>query len=126
MKITIETKAPSEMRYATLGDYWWESNGDLVIQVSDMGNWKYNAAVALHEFIEVMLTKDRGIQEPDIMAFDVAFEKARKEGDTSEPGDAPLAPYRKEHRFSENLERLFIAELGVNWKEYETEVENMP
>lgn len=31
----------------------------------------------------------------------------------------PNAPYRKEHFFATSLERLFSAELDVDWQEYE-------
>jgi hypothetical protein len=119
MKIIIESIPHESHRYSTIGDYWWDDNGDLQIRVSNVGNWKYEALVAIHELIEVLLCKDRGIQEPDIMAFDKAFEAARKPGNEDEPGDSMDAPYRKEHRFSENLERLFAAELGVNWADYD-------
>lgn len=122
MKITIKTIPQAEQRYETIGDYWWNENGDLEIRVTDTGNWKYEALVALHEFVEVMLTKDRGITEPDIMAFDKAFEANRQPGNNDEPGDDPKAPYGKEHRFAENLERLFAAELAVNWARYDDDL----
>ena len=120
MKIVIETIPQKDHRYPTIGDYWRDDQGNLQIRVTDVGNWKYEALVALHEMIEVLLCEDRGIKEPDIMAFDEAYEKNRPADDPdSEPGDAPLAPYRKEHRFAENLERLFAEQLGVIWDEYD-------
>lgn len=123
MKIVIETIPHDQQRYPTIGDYWWEPDGTLQIRVSDTGNWKYDACVVLHEFLEVHLCKDRGISEPDIMAFDKAFEGNRQPGDDdSEPGDDPKAPYGLEHRFAENLERLFAAELGVNWNQYDADL----
>lgn len=123
MNITIQTIPHDQQRYPTIGDYWFEKNGDIQIRVSDTGNWKYEALVALHEAVEVLLCKDRGISEPEIKAFDEAFEAHRPADDPdSEPGDAPGAPYAKEHRFAENLERLFAAELGVNWNQYDADL----
>lgn len=123
MNITIKTIPHSDQRYPTIGDYWFEDNGDIQIRVSDTGNWKYELLVALHELIEVSLCKDRGISEPAIKAFDEHFEANRSVFDPdSEPGDDPKAPYRKEHRFAENLERLFAAELGVNWDSYDEDL----
>ena len=39
------------------------------------------------------------------------------------PGDHPKAPYRAEHFFATNLERLFSSELGVDWFEYDRDVD---
>ena len=123
MKIIIETIPQKDQRYETIGDYWWDNDGNLQVRVSDVGNWKYEALVALHEMVEVLLCKDRNISEQSIMDFDLAFEKNRAPNDSdSEPGDDPAAPYGKEHRFSENLERLFAAELGVNWNKYDADL----
>ena len=123
MNITIKTIPHDAHRYETVGDYWFDDNGNIEIRVSDTKNWKYEALVALHELVEVLLCKDRGISEPDIKAFDEAFEAKRPAGDVdSEPGDDPAAPYGKEHRFAENLERLFAAELGVNWATYDADL----
>ena len=38
-------------------------------------------------------------------------------------GDNVNAPYRKEHFFATNLERLFASELGVDWFEYDRYVD---
>ena len=129
MNITIKTIPQKEQRYETIGDYWFirkespPTNFNLEIRVSETGNWKYEALVAIHELVEVLLCKDRGISEPDIMAFDKAFEAKRKPDDKdSEPGDDPAAPYGKEHRFAENIERLVAAELGVNWNTHDADL----
>lgn len=122
MNIVIKTIPHSDHRYSTVGDYWFEDDGSLQIRVSDTGNWKHEALVALHEMVEVLLCKDRGISEPDIMAFDMAFEAKREPGNEDEPGDDPAAPYGKEHRFAENLERLLAGELGVNWNQYDADL----
>lgn len=122
LHVVIKAIPHSEQRYETVGDYVY--NGDRVyITVSDMGNRYKEAAVALHEFVEMMLCRLRGIEEPDIAAFDMQYEKNRDPLDlTSEPGDDPQAPYRKEHRFAENIERLFVQEMGMDWHEYEKTV----
>jgi hypothetical protein len=86
---------------------------------------RYEQLVALHELVEVLLCKKRGITQKSVDAFDKAFEKARKPGNVDEPGDDPKAPYRKEHFFSTNVERLMAAELGVDWNKYDDEVESL-
>jgi hypothetical protein len=90
-----------------------------------MGNARYEFAVVVHELIEEMLCKLRGISEPDIKAFDEAYEAARPEGDVSEPGDSPEAPYQKEHQFATKIERLLCEEMGVDWYEYSKVVESL-
>ena len=123
MNINIKVIPHDQHRYDTLGDYWFTDNGDLEIRVSDTGNWKHDSMIIIHELVEVLLCKARGIQEPDIMAFDVEFEKHRKDGDyESECGDDPAAPYRKEHRTAENFERLLGAELGVHYPDYDRDI----
>lgn len=121
MNITIKTIPHDQHRYPTAGDYWLNPDGSLEIRVSDSGNWKYDALVAVHELVEVLQTESAGIKEPDIMAFDKLFEKECEAGQNGddEPGDDPRAPYRKQHVFAECIERLVAQELGVNWDEYD-------
>jgi hypothetical protein len=124
MKINIETIPHGDQRYPTVGDYWDDGNGVVQVRVSDMKDWRYEALVAVHELVEMFLTKARGIEEPHISDFDVKFEQSRADGLVEgEPGDHPSAPYRREHFFATNLERLFAAELGVDWFEYDRDVD---
>ena len=39
------------------------------------------------------------------------------------PGDNINAPYRREHFFATNIERLFAGELNVDWFEYDRYVD---
>jgi hypothetical protein len=125
MKIVIETIPHDQHRYETVGDYWRDEQGALQIRVSEMSDWRRELLVAFHELIEVHLTEDRGINEPDIKAFDEMFEAERENGlhgEGDEPGWDPRAPYGKEHAFSEAMERLLAGELKVDWKTYDKEV----
>lgn len=125
MNILIKTIPNSEQRYPTVGDWWFEENGDLQIRVSDMGNSKYEFLVAYHELLEVMLCKDRGISQEVVDAFDIQFEKEREEGKHSEdeePGYASDAPYKNEHFIAEAVERIAANELNVDWETYNNAV----
>ena len=126
MKIQIETIPHDKHRYPTCGDWWYAADGTLQIRVSALGNEDYEALVALHELVEVLLCKKRGITTEAVDAFDKAFEAARAPGNEDEPGDDPKAPYRKEHFFATNIEALMSAELGVNWQEYEARLNELP
>jgi hypothetical protein len=98
------------------------------VRVSDMGNDDYHFLVLIHELIELHLVNKRGILIEDIDAFDKKFEEDRSKGIHSqdeEPGDSCYAPYRKEHLFATNIERLLAYELGVDWEEYGKTVMNL-
>ena len=126
MKINIETIPHHSQRYPTVGDYWEDGAEVEQVRVSEMPDWRYEALVAVHELIEMILTKHRGIAEQAISEFDIAFEKSREVGQVfGEPGDDPRSPYRKEHFFATNVERLLAAELGVDWFAYDRFVEGL-
>jgi len=118
MKIQLRTIPHTKQKYETCGNYWVDQNGVRQIRVSDMGNEDYAFLVGLHEQIEQHLCLKRGITEESISAFDIAYEANRPEGDESEPGDHPDSPYRKEHFFATNIERMIALELGVEFAEY--------
>jgi hypothetical protein len=123
MRIEIQTIPHQEQRYPTDGDYG-DADGVLQVRVSEMHDWRYVILVAVHEIVEAMLARYRGISEEAIGSFDMAFEARREQGLVrGEPGDAPDSPYRREHFFATNIERLLAAELGVDWPVYETYVD---
>ena len=132
--IYITTVNHKAHRYETVGDYYRDTHGNLIIKVSDIGDPRIESLVAVHELIEALICEHNGIAEKDITAFDVAFEKARKPGNVDEPGDDPRAPYKRPHCIATAVERLLAAELGVDWKAYEsacndlslTPTENVP
>jgi len=128
MNILIRTIPHSKQRYPTVGDWEFSENGDLTITVSEMGNWKYELLVALHELVEVSLCKDRDISQESVDSFDIQFEEERAAGlhtTEEEPGHDPRAPYKDEHVFAEIIERLLAKQLGVDWKTYDKTVTNL-
>lgn len=124
MKIIIETVPHDEQRYPTVGDWFWLDN-ILHIVVSDLGNFEMEAAVAVHELIEVLLCRHRGISQSEVDNFDEEYEARRPEGDISEPGDSPTAPYHKEHCFATGVERLLISELDIPWQQYDNKINSL-
>lgn len=125
-QINIKTIPHSEQRYPTVGDYWIDEVDVLQIRVSDMGNARYEELVAVHELNEALLVLARGIPIELIDKFDMQYEASRSEWDTvSEPGDAAGAPYRIEHFFATNVERLLAREYSVDWKAYEDKVTSL-
>ena len=76
----------------------------------------------MHEAIEAYLCKQAGISQAAADRFDQAYERRRKAGDESEPGDNRKAPYYKEPMFASKVERMLANKLGVNWRAYDREV----
>lgn len=130
MKITIETIPHSEQRYPTVGD-WQKTPDGLQIKVSQMSDERYAILVAIHELIEFVLCEQHGISGERVDAFDMAFEKEREEYAKAgvflvgEPGDNLACPYRNEHAIATGIERIMAAQLEVNWKTYEKEVNSL-
>lgn len=124
-EIRIKFIPHNRQNYPTVGD-WRYKKGVLFIYVSLMSDWRYEVCVAVHELVEVLLCKQRGITVAEVDAFDKAYEKKRKPGDDSEPGDHKDAPYRREHFFASNIEALLSAELGIDWEKYEEEINSLP
>ena len=116
MIITIETVPQSRQAYATAGDWRWR-DGKLHITVSAMSNWRYEALVAIHETVEALLCRARGISEQAVTAWDTGPGKK-----LDDPGDSPRAPYHAEHVAATRLERQLAKELAVNWLAYDRAV----
>lgn len=113
-----------EQRYPTCGDYWIES-GTVQFRVNEFGNEDFEFLVSIHEQIEEHLTRRRGLKEPEILAFDLEWEKERENGKHSydeEPGHDLRAPYHREHVLAENIERMLCLEMGLSWAEYDQAV----
>ena len=110
----------SQQRYCSIGDYWEQppNSGHWEIRVSDLGDWRMNILILIHEITELAQTEAEGIPEPAIKAFDEKFE-ANNVSNEDEPGDCQDAPYHQQHVFAECQERLLAQRLGVNWKEYD-------
>lgn len=125
MKIIIETIPHKSHRYETVGDWYRGATGTLHIKVSQEIGDKYALLVALHELVEVSLCEDRGVTQESVDEFDKAYEATRPDGDDSEPGDHPDAPYRKEHFFAASVERLMAAEMGVDWSKYDESINKL-
>jgi hypothetical protein len=135
LNINVKVIPHRHQRYPTVGDWWYDNKTKTwEIRVSAMGDWRYEALVALHEQHEVLLAYNRyccaGIMPIEALVhtvdtFDIQFEKDREKGiytQDEEPGDNINSPYRTEHFFATTLERLFAAQLGVDWEEYDKTV----
>ena len=128
MRINIETIPIEDMRYPTVGDYFYDDMGTLQVRVADMGNEFYEKMVVIHELIEEALTKKRGITEQQITDFDLYYEERRKMGLVpidSEPGFDENAPYKKEHTFATSVEMGMCSLAEEDFKIYDQKVNEL-
>ncbi len=125
MNIHIKTIPHKEQRYRTCGDWVYDEAGDLKIYVSDLGNWKYEFLIGLHELVEVLVCKEMGVTQEQVDRFDYDFEIGIANGlhkIEDEPGDDPDAPYRLAHFIATTAEMIVATALGVDWRKYEDSV----
>lgn len=124
MKIIVNTINHKRQKYPTSGN-WFYKGKTLCIEVSKLSDERYEQLIVVHELLEAILCKQAKIKESLVTKFDIKYEKNRKPGDKSEPGDDKKAPYYQEHQFSTSVERLLANWLKVNWEKYEQEVNSL-
>jgi hypothetical protein len=121
MKIFIITQPHSLQRYNTIGDWYTnKTNGEVSIMVSQLGFWRYELLIAVHELVEAFLCMHDGVSEESVDKFDKEFVQRDQE-----PGDSINAPYQKQHCLATGIERILAACLGVKWAEYEEAIERL-
>ena len=121
MKISVFTQPHNLQRYNTVGD-WFTSriDGKVQIIVSELGSWRYELLVAVHELVEAFLCMHDGVAEESVTKFDKQFVQR-----DAEPGDSPDAPYARQHCIATGVERILAACLGVKWQHYEDAIEKL-
>lgn len=119
MKITIESIPHLMQRYNTVGDWAFEADGTLVINVSEMPDQRSMIGVAIHELAEAILCKYAGITAEQVDEWDMNF---KGEG---EPGNDPACPYLIPHIMAQAIEARFTEMLGLKWTEYDKNVEKI-
>lgn len=126
MVIEIQVIPHNLQRYPTVGDWYLDqASGKMLIKVSDMEDWRAESLVSIHELVEALLCRAAGVESHQVDAWDMAYEKNRKPGDDSEPGDHPDAPYHKQHFIATQVEKLVCAAMGLTWSEYEQMVKKL-
>jgi hypothetical protein len=102
-KIEIKFIPHENQRYDTAGDYFRNTDGDLMVRVSKDKDWKREWGIMLHELFEVGILMARDKELKSINAID----KFDKEYLGFEPGMNPHAPYHREHLLAAEAEELF-------------------
>src|SRR5437660_1137933 len=125
MRIIIETIPHETQRYTTVGDWYYDDDGTLHIKISQLSDWRREMLVTVHELVEVLTCKNDGVSQEVVDKFDKEFESNRHPDNEDEPGDDPSAPYVKQHCLATGIERILAQQWGVNWKQYEEELNNL-
>ena len=78
MNVCIKIIPHKEQRHPTVGDWFFDVNGDLFIRVSKMSDWRYEMCVAAHELIEVLICKHDGVSQKSV-AINLTSPSRKKE-----------------------------------------------
>lgn len=116
MKIVAETK--DDIRNSDLGDYFTIDGVDHY-EIRSTGNEFYDMLILLHEMVEYTLLKKEGIREEIINEWDA------NHMDAIDPALVKGSPYKEQHIFAENIERMVCQKLGLDWNEYDEHVMNL-
>lgn len=113
----------SDHRYPTVGDWQFRYAPDgcvrIDVQVSATADWRHAALIAVHELIEAILCRHRGISQDEVDEFDLAHPEL------ADSGASESAPYHIEHMIAEDIERELAACLNVDWLDYTAALESL-
>lgn len=123
MNIHIEVIPHQDHRYDTVGDWWFDTEGNLQIRVSQLGDWRFESLIAFHELAEVLQCKHKGITTEQVDRFDMGW---KPHAGIEEPGDDPKAPYHDQHHTASNFELMLSFLLGVEWEKYADAIDALP
>lgn len=112
--IILTTIPHANHRYPTAGDYQKVKDG-WVVKVSDLGDWRLNLLLAVHELVELSLTQNDGIPEDLVTRWDKDYARSHPD---DEPGECPHCPYHWQHQQAEAVEQFVSILLGVKWHDY--------
>jgi hypothetical protein len=112
--IRIDAIPHREQRYDTCGDYHYVNyNQGINFKITEMADWRSEAAVFHHEFVEWSWCKVNGVHLEEVDAWDLAHL------DADEPGEIEGCPYFEGHRLATIAERALVEALGLTWAEHE-------
>ena len=121
MNICIKVIPESEQRAEVNGADWqFDKDGNLIVCVSPMSDWRYEVLLGIHEAVEAVMCRHNGVTQEQVDKFDQEYDKTHAFDVNA--GDDPKSPYSREHCFATAIERILCAELDVNWLEYDTEL----
>lgn len=131
MRIKLRRIDQKEQKFTTLGYWSWSkpgNKGTLTVQVSRMGDWRFEAAVWGHELIEVFYCWLFRISTEEADRFDAFYEAEYNAGriaTTQEPGDDRKCPYYVGHSAGVAWEHFWIFISFCRWSKYVQECDRI-
>jgi len=113
--------------YTTVGWWGWSlpnNKGTLTIEVSKLGDWRFEAAVLGHELLEALYCKLAGVTTEVCDAWDDWVERQYENGSISkevEGGDIRACPYYWGHQAGVLWEYVCIYGTFASFEKYEAE-----
>lgn len=118
MKLNIRTVPQCEHRFTTIGD-WWERDGTLEVRISYLPDWRWQIGVLVHELVEWIYCKRRGITSDECDRFDRFYEEQYRSKVIpveKEAGYDKRCPYHRGHVWGDRIAWLVEWLLGVDQK----------
>lgn len=131
--IQFDTDPYEQMRYPTVGDWFWTTDTMLRVTSAKLSDPRYELLIQYHEMTEALILREQGVAEADVTAFDIAYEECRRLKLPApcrcriapEPGEDIHAPYHYAHAIATKCEYLLAEAIGVDWADYEEEVDKL-
>ena len=118
----VSTTIPHRLQaYDTAGDYYSIEDKAWIMYISESGDWRYDALVFIHEFVEMCLTKNNNVDWDKITQFDTTGDGQNH----PDPGTLENAPYHNEHMSATAIERLFAEMIGIDFDKYDEHLGNL-
>lgn len=118
--IKIDIVPHKDQRYDTIGD-WYFIDDVLHITISDLGNFKYIALVAIHELIESVECSINGVTAQQVDDYDFNH----KNTGSANFDDHTSAPYYKEHNDATAIEWLLSRLFKIDWRDYSYKINTL-
>jgi hypothetical protein len=131
LDIEIRRVEITEIPFITLGHWFREKSGKLVILCVKLQRWQYEVAVILHELIEAVYCANKVITTEECDRFDAWWDEQVKAGvipAAKEAGFDKRCPYHVGHIWGARAERFviwFLAGPRINWKDYTKDCEEV-
>ncbi|MGC1582524.1 MAG: hypothetical protein WA766_13640 [Candidatus Acidiferrales bacterium] len=122
-QIHIQVVPISQMRYRTVGDWYYpnlNSKDILVIRIADTGDPRWNYLLIRHEINEAMMCAVTGISQAEVDTFDMKWDDA-----DGEAGASNQAPYVVAHMLAYADEINTANAQAIDWNKYEMRLDEL-
>lgn len=126
--IFVRVVKSSEQPFCTIGHWMYDKEGNLLILITKMKDWRYEFGVFIHEIVEWALCEYKGITVEECDKFDELYEEGYRTGKIpvkKEAGYDKHCPYHRGHVWGDRISWVIMVLLGVNWKDYNLDADRI-